>query len=124
MVFKYSRCCSHYDDFGYPHNSLVDQLLPRRYKVLWLKKSFKNFYGRHQNLIEKSQRSFKEMVSDSFPGYSFLYVFNKILVVFSLSYMDLRLEFVTWIFQYFILLLAVMSAMHETDTAHSIWGTW
>ena len=31
-------------------------------------KSFKKFYGRYQDLIEKYRRSVNAMVSDSFPG--------------------------------------------------------
>ena len=31
-------------------------------------KSFKKFYGRYQDLIEKYQRSVNVMVNDSFPG--------------------------------------------------------
>ena len=46
-------------------------------KIAWLigfchkamyEKLFKNFHGRYQDLIEKYQRSVKEMVNDSFPG--------------------------------------------------------
>ena len=33
-----------------------------------IKKSFKKFYGRYQDLIEKYRRSVNAMVSDSFPG--------------------------------------------------------
>ena len=33
----------------------------------WLEKSFKEFYGRYQDLIEKYQRPVEEMVNDSFP---------------------------------------------------------
>ena len=35
---------------------------------LRLEKSFKKFYGRYQDLIEKYRRSVNAMVSDSFPG--------------------------------------------------------
>ena len=38
------------------------------YKALRLEKSFKKFYGRYQDLIEKYRRSVNAMVSDSFPG--------------------------------------------------------
>ena len=38
------------------------------YIALRLEKSFKKFYGRYQDLIEKYQRSVNVMVSDSFPG--------------------------------------------------------
>ena len=63
-----ARCCSHYDDFRYRHKCLVDRLLSQGYKALRLEKSFKKFYGRYQDLIEKYRRSVNAMVSDSFPG--------------------------------------------------------
>ena len=36
--------------------------------LLRLEKSFKKFYGRYQDLMEKYHRSVKVMVNDSFPG--------------------------------------------------------
>ena len=37
--------------------------------ALHLEKSFKKFYGRYQDLVEKYQkRSVKDTVNDSFPG--------------------------------------------------------
>ena len=57
-----------YDDFRYRHKCLVDRLLSQGYKALRLEKSFKKFYGRYQDLIEKYRRSVNAMVSDSFPG--------------------------------------------------------
>ena len=68
QLIRYARCCSHYDDFRYRHKCLVDRLLSQGYKALRLEKSFKKFYGRYQDLIEKYQRSVNAMVSDSFPG--------------------------------------------------------
>ena len=68
QLIRYARCCSHYDDFRYHHKCLVDQLLSQGYKALRLEKSFKKFYGRYQDLIEKYRRSVNAMVSDSFPG--------------------------------------------------------
>ena len=68
QLIGYARCCSHYDDFRYCHKCLVDQPLPKGYIALWLEKSFKKFYGRHQDLIKKYQRSVKEKVNDSFQG--------------------------------------------------------
>ena len=44
------------------------------YKVLRLEKSFKKFYSRYQDLIEKYQRSVKEMVNDSFPRQPLFYI--------------------------------------------------
>ena len=37
-------------------------------QALRVEKSFKKFYGRYQDLIEKYQRSVNVMVNDSFPG--------------------------------------------------------
>ena len=68
QLISYARCCSHYDDFSYHHKCLVDRLLSQGYIALRLKKSFKKFYGRYQDLIEKYQRSVNVMVNDSFPG--------------------------------------------------------
>ena len=65
QLIRYARCCSHYDDFRY---CLVDRLLSQGYIALRLEKSFKKFYGRYQDLIEKYQRSVNVMVNDSFPG--------------------------------------------------------
>ena len=53
QLIRYARCCSHYDDFRYRHKCLVDRLLSQGYIALRLAKSFKKFYGRYQDLIEK-----------------------------------------------------------------------
>ena len=63
QLIRYARCCSHYR-----HKCLVDRLLSQGYKALRLEKSFKKFYGRYQDLIEKYRRAVNAMVSDSFPG--------------------------------------------------------
>ena len=72
QLIRYATCClhycSHYDDFRYCHKCLDDRLLSQGYIALRLEKSFKKFYGRYQDIIEKYQRSVKEMVNDSFPG--------------------------------------------------------
>ena len=59
-----------YDDFRYRYKCLVDRLRSQGYIALKLEKSFKKFYGRYQDLIEKYQRSVKVnlMVKDSFSG--------------------------------------------------------
>ena len=66
QLIRYARCCSHYDDFRYRHKCLVDRLLSQGYMVLRLEKSFKKFYGRCQDLIEKYHRFVKVTVNDSF----------------------------------------------------------
>ena len=63
-----SHYCSHYDDVRYCHKCLVDRLQSQGHIALRLEKSLKKFYGRYQDIIEKYQRSVKEMVNDSFPG--------------------------------------------------------
>ena len=45
----------------------VDRLMSQGYKVLRLENLFKKFYDRYHDLIEKYQRSVKEIVNDSFP---------------------------------------------------------
>ena len=65
QLIRYARCCSHYDEFIYRHKCLVDRLLSQGYIALRLEKSFKKFYGRYQDLIEKYQRSVNVMVNDS-----------------------------------------------------------
>ena len=67
QLIRYARCCSHYDELRYHHKCLADRLLSQGYIALRLEKSFKKFYGRYQDLIEKYQRSVNVMVSDSFP---------------------------------------------------------
>ena len=68
QLIRYARCCSCYEDFRYHHTCLVDRLLSPGYRALNLEKSFKKFYGRYQDLIEKYQRSVNVMVNDSFLG--------------------------------------------------------
>ena len=68
QLIRYARCCSHYDDSRYRHKCLVDRLHSQGYIALRLEKSFKKFYGRYQDLIEKYQRLVKIMVNDLFLG--------------------------------------------------------
>ena len=55
----------------YFNKCLVGQLLSQ---ALWLEKSFQEFYGKYQDLIEKYQRSIKKVVSNSFPRQSLFYI--------------------------------------------------
>ena len=118
QLIGYARCCSHYDDFRYRHKCLVDRLLSQGYKALRLEKSFKKFYGRYQDLIEKYRRSVSAMVSDSFPGQ---FLFNMWEEFGRFCYLH---GFVTWICLYLSWLLAVAGVMHEANDAYSIWSTW
>ena len=53
QLMSYARCCSHYDGFRYRHKCLVDRVLSQGYIAFRLEKSFKKFYSRYQDLIEK-----------------------------------------------------------------------
>ena len=68
QLIRCARCCSHHNDFRYRHKCLVDRLLSQCYIALRAEKSFKKFYGRYQDLIEKYQRSVNVIANDSFPG--------------------------------------------------------
>ena len=65
-LIRYARCCSHYEDFRYLNNCLVDRLLSQGYRALRLDKFFKKFYGRYQDLIGKYQRSCSQCNGERF----------------------------------------------------------
>ena len=100
QLIRYARCCSHYDDFRYRHKCLIDRLLSQGYKALRLEKSFKKFYGRYQDLIEKYRRSVNAMVSDSFPGQ---FLFNMQQEFSRFCYLH---GFVTWICLYLFIYMS------------------
>ena len=62
LLIKCARCCSYYDDFRHCHKMLVKMLLFRGYQYERLRNSFKMFYGRDRDLIEKYQRSVSDVV--------------------------------------------------------------
>ena len=66
QLIRYARRCSHFDEFRYRQKCLADRLLSVGYIALQLEESFKKFYGRYQDLIEKHQKSVKKMLNDSF----------------------------------------------------------
>ena len=76
---------------------MVVRLFSQGYRLSQLEKSFKKFYGRYQDVVEKFQRLVKEMVKDSFPG-KFCFASSKVLVLFLLFYMNLLLGFVSTLF--------------------------
>ena len=65
QLIRYVRCCTYYDDFGYPHKLLVDRLLSQGYKVNRLRNSFQKCYGSYPNVVAKYQKSVKDMMNDS-----------------------------------------------------------
>ena len=72
-----------------------------------LKNCLRNFMA---NLTEKYQRSAKEIVNESFSG-QFYFISSKILVVFSLFYMDLSILYIS--------LFAVTGVVYEADNAYT-----
>ena len=52
QLIRYAQSCEQYD-FRYCHKCLVNRLFSQGYIALQLKKSFKKFYGRYQDLIKK-----------------------------------------------------------------------
>ena len=120
QLIRYATCCSHYcshnDDFRYCHKCLVGRLLSHGYIALRLEKSFKKFYGRYQDIIEKYQRSVKWMIRSQHS----LYLTNsRILVIIYILHW-----FVTRICQYFYLIASCDGVMHDSDDACSIRSTW
>ena len=68
QLIRYARCCSYYNDFNDRHRMLVERLLSQGYQHNRLRNSFKKFYGKYQDLIEKYERSVSDKVGDSFPS--------------------------------------------------------
>ena len=85
------------------------------YIALRLEESFKKFYGRYQDLIEKYQRSVTQMVTDSFPVKSLFDIYQNFSHLFT---------FYTRICQYFYLIANCDGVMHEANDAYSIRSTW
>ena len=52
-MLRYARACSHYKDFLYRHQLLVQKLLSQGYKKHLLKQSFKKFYKGNIQLISR-----------------------------------------------------------------------
>ena len=100
-------------------SQLIDLIMSQGYTVLRLENLFKKFYDRYHDLIEKYQRSVKEIVNDSFPWYNLLYIQRDFSDVFIILH-----RFVTWVCQYFISLIGVLGVMHKADNAYSVPSTW
>ena len=64
-AIRYAWCCSLYHDLDITTSAwLIDVC----HNALGLEKFFKKFYGRYQDLVDKLQRSVKEMVNYLFSG--------------------------------------------------------
>ena len=61
QLIRYARCCSYCE-------MLVERLVSQGYQYERLRNSFKQVYGRYQDLTVKYQRSVSDIVRDSFPS--------------------------------------------------------
>ena len=57
QLIRYARFCPYCYHFRYRHKMLVERRVSQGYQYECLRNSFKNFYGRYQDLIVKYQRS-------------------------------------------------------------------
>ena len=64
QLVRYSRSSSIYSDFIKRSSSLATKLLKQGFQPCRLKHSFKKFYGRHHDLVDKYDRSMSTMSND------------------------------------------------------------
>ena len=65
QLIRYPHCCSNYSGFLLCHRALVTRLQSQGYKVNHLSNTFKNFYGRHTDLVGQYKKSVCQMFADS-----------------------------------------------------------
>ena len=65
QLIYYARCFSNYSDFLLRHRAPVTRLLSQGYKVDRLSNTFKEFYGRHMDLVEQYKKNVCQMFADS-----------------------------------------------------------
>ena len=66
QLVRYSRACSHYNDFLARAKVLTQRLLLQQFLLPMLKSSFKKFYGRHHDLVDRYKSSVRSMMTDIF----------------------------------------------------------
>ena len=65
QLICYARCCSNYSDFLLRQRALVTRLLSLGHKVNLLFNTFKEFYGRHTDLVRQYKKNVCQMFADS-----------------------------------------------------------
>ena len=65
QLIRYTHCCLNYSDFLLWHRALVTRLLSQGYKVNHLSNTFKQFYGRHTDLVGQYKKNVCQMFADS-----------------------------------------------------------
>ncbi len=64
QLIRYTRCCSHYDDFNARHKTLIARLVSQGYKKNRLSNSFKKFFDRYSELIGKYSVGLSDILAD------------------------------------------------------------
>ena len=65
-LIRYARVCSKYEDFLFRGSILVSKLLKQGYSSQKLQTTFRKFYGRHTDLVNKFNTSVSHMLNDLF----------------------------------------------------------
>ena len=66
QLIRYSRACSHYNDFLARAKVLTQKLLRQQFLLSRLKSSFKKFYGQNHDLVDRYKSSVTSMMTDLF----------------------------------------------------------
>ena len=82
QLIRFTRVCSHVDDFNTRNKCLTAKLLKQGYRYHKLRKAFSKFYRRHFELITKSNVGLKSLLHQGLPEPEFygdlVYKFKKI----------------------------------------------
>ena len=70
QLIRYSRACSHYNEFLQRCVMLTEKLLKQGYIRPRLEKAFKKFYGRHHELVKRYDLSVCKIIDDIFSNIS------------------------------------------------------
>ena len=66
QLIRYSRSSSNYLDFINRSSKLASKLLTQGFELSRLQSSFRKFYGRHHDLVDKYSRSMSTISNDLF----------------------------------------------------------
>ena len=85
QLIRYARGCSKYSEFAKRHQILTKRLLNQGFVRSRLENSFKKFYGRYQDQVEKYSVSCSEMIKVVLITFKYL-LFSYITLLFGLSF--------------------------------------
>ena len=72
QLLRYCRACDSYEDFRIRHCALASKLVRQGYSENRLIRSFKKFYGRYGDIVNKYKTSVTQMLNDSIPNYDLI----------------------------------------------------